>query len=108
MPYFPKKTAVMLDSCANDEYTTVCHPPDLMVVGIFCEKTKVFYCVECGKEACKKDKSLVPNVMFHHQVAPYSQRCHQCLTRVVDGESKIEKYDGPEETPISKRDWDSF
>lgn len=106
---FPKKTAVFqTDEDYDDDYTQVYHPPDLTVVGIFCEHTKVFYCVECGKDACKRDSSLIPNVMFHHHVHPFSQRCHQCLTWVVEGESKIEKFIHEEEVPLSKRAWETL
>lgn len=73
---FPKRAAVI----------EINHPPDLTVVGVLLTQSQFFYCVECAKAACRIDPDLTHQILFHSDIYPHSQACHQCHTEAVEGE----------------------
>jgi hypothetical protein len=84
---FPKRDAVM----------DLNHPPDLTVVGVLLPQSQFFYCVDCAKEACRTDPSLSHEILFHSDIYPHSQACHQCDGTAVEGEPGMsEKFWRPE------------
>jgi hypothetical protein len=73
---FPKRAAVV----------DVNHPPDLTVVGVLLPQSQFFYCVDCAKEACRVEPALNHEILFHCDIYPQSQACHQCYAEAVQGE----------------------
>lgn len=83
------KQAKRLEFDLNDSRTPTRHPPDLTVVGILTIESRHFYCVHCAKVVQQRDTSLNYEVIFHADIFPHSQSCHQCNCGVVAGEEGL-------------------
>jgi hypothetical protein len=73
---FPKRAAVV----------EMNHPPDLTVVGVLLPESQFFYCVDCAKAAVRVEPPLNHEIIFHSDIYPQSQVCHQCFEEVVAGQ----------------------
>lgn len=78
-----------LDLELEESKTPTQHPPDLQVVGILVIKTQFFYCVDCAKFAQRNNPELNYEVIFHGDIFPHQQSCHQCNCQAVAGDPQL-------------------